>query len=275
MMMAAKVLAEGGARLKGDLLVAATAGEEVDCIGVKQLLEAEAFGEILGVVLGEPTMNNVLIAERGALWLQLVTLGSAAHTCEKSLGRNAIEMMIVLLQELKERMQFTARHPLLGAFEMSLNTICGGTKANMVPDRCEVCIDMRTLPCQEHAKIVDQVRAVIAEVAAESGIDGFRADVRVVNDRPALETPADSQFVQGFLDAVESITGVRPSPGGAGYYTEAVEYVDALGAPFLICGPGSPAESHKVDESVQIPKLKEAAHIYALAALGLIGECRD
>jgi succinyl-diaminopimelate desuccinylase len=268
LMTAAKTLSEARLPLQGDLLIAATAGEETDSLGAMALAARRDLGSVQAVVIPEPSSNDLYVAEKGALWLELATHGKTSHGSMPEIGRNAITMMVALLNEL-EKLSFPYKeHPLLGGFSKSINTISGGVKTNVVPDNCVVTVDMRTVPGQDHQAILRQVGDLIA--ALRQRIPDFNASAGIINDRPPLETSPDQPVVQSFLDVVEEVTGERPVPKGVRYYTDAVAFVPVLKAPMIICGPGDAKLAHQPDEHVEVSKLIEAAKIYTGAAVKLL-----
>ncbi len=199
MLVAAKALVQSGADLRGDLIIAGTAGEEMSMIGAKVVCEKDILGDVQAILISEPTSNGVGTAERGVFWPEITTYGKTAHGSTPHLGLNAIMMMVPLLEEF-ERMEipFTP-HPVLGPFTRSINTINGGVKTNVVPDRCALTIDMRTVPGQDHAAIRRQIEAVLAD--HERRRPGFRASLTVNFDIPAVETKPDAPAVQRFIAA--------------------------------------------------------------------------
>jgi succinyl-diaminopimelate desuccinylase len=268
LLVLSKVLAEVRMPLQGDLIIAATAGEEVDSLGATTVASRSDLGPIQAVVIPEPSYNDVFIAEKGALWLELTTQGKTAHGSMPEMGRNAIMMMVSLINELG-RMSFPYKeHPLLGGFSQSINTITGGVKTNVVPDQCAVTVDMRTVPGQDHRAILKQVEGLIESLSKR--VPDFKASVRMTNDRAPVETSPDEPVVQAFADVVAEVAGKRPVPKGVRYYTDAVAFVPALKAPMIICGPGDAKLAHQPNEYVEISKLVQAAQIYILAAAKLL-----
>jgi succinyl-diaminopimelate desuccinylase len=268
LMVAVKRLAEGRASIQGDLILAATAGEETDSLGATLIASRPDLGPVQAVLIPEPSYNDICVAEKGALWLELSTQGKTAHGSMPEQGKNAIMMMITLINELKNLVIPYQEHPLLGGFTQSVNTMTGGVKTNVVPDQCTVSVDMRTVPGQDHLAILRQVEDLIADLSRY--LPDFKASVRVTNDRPPLETPPNEPVVQSFMDVVANVTGERSVPKGVRYYTDAVAFVPVLKAPMIICGPGDARLAHQPDEHVEISKLIEAAKIYTLAALRLL-----
>jgi succinyl-diaminopimelate desuccinylase len=268
LLVAAKVLVEARMPLQGDLIIAATAGEEVDSLGATAVAARSDLGPVQAVVIPEPSYNDIFIAEKGAFWLELTTEGKTAHGSMPEMGRNAIMMMVTLIKEL-EKMSFPYKeHPLLGGFSQSINTIMGGVKTNVVPDQCAVTVDMRTVPGQNHRAILKQVEGLIEGLSKR--IPDFKASVRVTNDRAPVETSPAEPVVQAFADVVAEVAGERPVPKGVRYYTDAVAFVPALKAPMIICGPGDAKLAHQPNEYVEISKLVQAAQIYTLAAAKLL-----
>ena len=268
LMVAVKALVDARVPLQGDLILTATAGEEVDSLGAIAVAGRPDLGPIQAVVIQEPSYNDVFIAEKGALWLELITQGKTAHGSMPEQGRNAIMMMVALLNEL-EKLSFPYReHPLLGGFSKSINTIAGGVKTNVVPDHCMVTVDMRTVPGQDHRAILKQVEDLIAELSRR--IPDFKASVKVANDRAPVETSPNDPMVQSFYDVVAEVAGERPVPKGVRYYTDAVAFVPVLKIPMIICGPGDAKLAHQPNEHVEVSKLVQAAKIYTLAAAKLL-----
>jgi succinyl-diaminopimelate desuccinylase len=268
LMVAAKTLAEVRLPLRGDLILAATAGEETDSLGATSIATRPDLGPTQAVVIPEPSHNDIYVAEKGALWLEITTRGKTAHGSRPEMGRNAIMMMVTFINELVKMDIPYEEHPLLGGFTQSINTMTGGVKTNVVPDSCVVTVDMRTVPGQDHQAIVKQVEDVIARL--NDRMTDFKASVRIANDRTPIQTSPQEPVVQSFADVVAEVTGHRPVPKGVRYYTDAVAFVPVLKTPMIICGPGDARLAHQPDENVELSKLIEAAKIYTLAARRLL-----
>lgn len=266
--VAARALAATDLPLKGDLILAFTAGEEGEQLGATEVAARPDLGPVQAVVVAEPSGNDVYVAEKGAFWLEITTHGKTAHGSMPDLGRNAIMMMVELLNELDKLEVPYEEHPLLGGFTCSVDTITGGVKTNVVPDRCVVTVDQRTVPGQDHQAILRQVEDLIAELGRRS--PGFQASVKVINDLIPVATSPQEPVVQRFCDIVADVTGERSEPKGVNYYTDAAVLVPALQAPLIICGPGAAELAHQPNEYVEVPRLVEAAKIFALAAVELL-----
>lgn len=252
---AIKRIVESGTRLHGDIVFLGSAGEEVDsCGAIRFAADQRGLGELAGVVIPEPTYFDVVSAHRGMLWLQVTTKGKAAHSSRPELGVNAINSMRLLLDEL-DKYEIPARpHELLGNCSMSINTITGGKAPNVVPDRCSIRIDIRTLPGQNCQRIVDDFEGIFARL--KSSNPQFNAEVSVMRTVDALETDCDCDFVRDFCSCVG--TG-QTKP--VSFATDGPHFV-SFGAPVLIFGPGKPRLCHKPDEYIDIRDLEKAVEHY-------------
>jgi succinyl-diaminopimelate desuccinylase len=266
---AIKDIVDSGVKLKGDIVFAATAGEETDSCGTKRFVRGFGKGEgkLAGVVIPEPTDFDVITAHRGLLWLEIVTAGKSAHGSTPQLGINAISMMKMLLDEL-EHYKIKARplrgrpHKLLGNCSMSVNTISGGKAINVVPDKCRIEIDIRTLPGQSRKDIIEDLRKVFAKLRRKN--PKFKADISIVRSVDAFQTDCDCEFVRSFCAAA----GVRKTKA-VGFTTDGPDFA-RFGAPVVVFGPGKPELCHKSDEYIEIADVQRAAEYYKEVILKLL-----
>lgn len=269
MIMAAGAIKAAGIELEGDLVVAATAGEETDSIGARKFLQEKEMEKVGAMVIGEPSNNNIVIAEKGTLWLKITTYGKTAHGSMPHLGVNAILHMNQIISRL-ENLKFAYNpHPLLGGPTLNIGTIAGGVTTNVVADQCQMSIDIRSVPGMEHAAILEELKNMLKELERE--LPGFRAKLEVINDRPPVDMEEDNEFVQLGMKVAEQVLGKRPVPGGVNFYTDAAVFVPATNLPMFIFGPGKSELAHQPNEYVEISKLVEAAQFYAAFAAEYLG----
>ncbi len=244
-----------GTELQGDIILAAVAGEETDSSGAERFVaHREGLPELAGVVVPEPTDFAVVTAHRGLLWLEVTTKGRAAHSSTPHLGVNAIASMRLILNELENYKVSDETHELLGRCTMSINTISGGKALNVVPDKCTLGIDIRTLPGQDCGRILADLEKMVARL--KSGNEQFDATVCELRRLEPLETDPHCGFVGGLCEGVGTD---RTAPIG---YTTDGPYFASLGAPVVIFGPGAPGLCHKPDEYIEIADLQKAAEHY-------------
>jgi succinyl-diaminopimelate desuccinylase len=242
--------------LQGDLILFAAAGEETDSCGARRFVKSSGgkLPPLAGVVLPEPTDFDVVTAHRGMLWLEITTTGKTAHGSSPQLGVNAIASMNVLLDELEHYRIPHEPHELLGGCSMSVNTIAGGEAINVVPDKCSIGLDIRTLPGQNHNGITEDLRGMFARLKAAN--PDFVADVSVIRQLEAMETDPDSDFVKDSC----SVLGATETRA-VGFTTDGPHFV-GLGAPVVIFGPGKPDVCHQPDEYIEIADVEKAVEHY-------------
>jgi succinyl-diaminopimelate desuccinylase len=268
MLAAMRSRADQGRRLRGRLRLVGLVGEEVDCFGAKSFLESGGMRGVDWLVVGEPTNLDVVVAHRGALWLELTAHGKTAHGSMPHLGVNAIDHLIELLRGLRGLPFEYTPHALLTPPTMSVGTIHGGVKTNVVPDRCQATVDLRTLPGQRHDEIVDAVLSLADR--HEEDAPGLRLEVRVANDLPPVETSADAPLARAFQAAVAEATGARPRVRGVSYYTDASVLQPPTGVPTVIFGPGDERLCHQPDEQIEVGQVLAAARCYGALAGSLL-----
>jgi succinyl-diaminopimelate desuccinylase len=262
--MAIRQIVEAGTPLHGDLIFAATAGEETDSCGAQRFVNhAGQLPEVAGVIIPEPTDFALVTAHRGMLWLEVTTTGKAAHSSTPHLGVNAIESMRRILNELDGYKITVEPHELLGGCSRSVNIIEGGKAMNVVPDRCKIGIDFRTLPGQDHRQVIADLERILERL--KSADAQFDAAVSVLRQVQPLETDPHCDFVRTLCTA----TGTeKASPIG---YTTDGPYFASLGAPVVIFGPGKPSMCHKPDEHIDIADMERAVELNTKIILSFLG----
>jgi len=252
---AIRQLSDTGVKLEGDIVLLAAAGEETDSCGAKRFVRNwDAMPELAGVVIPEPTDFKVVTAHRGILWLKITTSGKAAHGSTPELGVNAIASMKALLNELDNYKIRFEPHKLLGPCSMSVNTIAGGKEINVVPDKCSIGIDIRTLPGQKHQEIISDFEKIFVKLKQKN--PQFDAAVSIVREVGALETDSSCDFVKNFCSAVG-----RTETRAVGFTTDGPHFA-VLGAPVAIFGPGKSELCHKPDEYIDIADVEKAVGYY-------------
>jgi succinyl-diaminopimelate desuccinylase len=215
-------------------------------------LAASGFKAGLAIV-GEPTRLHVVTAHKGNLWLQLETRGKAAHGATPQLGRNAVHEMARIVDALET--DYAAqlrkrRHPLLGHATVNVGSIAGGSQPNIVPDRCTISVDRRTLPDETEA-------GVRLEIAALLRRRGLSATISKVKLKPCLPMETDPRLplVRQFLRSAG-----QSRPAGAHYFCDA-SVLAHRGIPSVVFGPGDIAQAHTADEWISILQLERAKNM--------------
>jgi acetylornithine deacetylase/succinyl-diaminopimelate desuccinylase-like protein len=225
--------------------------EESGQAGSRQLA-AEGFKADLAVV-GEPTQLKVVTAHKGVLWLTLTTTGKAAHGSRPELGRNAVHTMARIVDALETDYAAQLRkrkHALLGQATVNVGAINGGTQPNIVPSRCVISIDRRTLPGERDATVCREIKTLLKS-------NGLSAEFQSLQGGPcmALETRSDLPLVAQFL----SLAG-QTRAAGVDFFSDAAILAGG-GIPSVLFGPGDIAQAHTPDEWISLASLERAERL--------------
>jgi succinyl-diaminopimelate desuccinylase len=236
---------------RGPLEIVLCAAEETGCEGALHLARAGALGRAGAVLVAEPTGGVPHVAHKGVLWARATTEGKSAHGSSPQLGRNAIYPLAAAVAALAELDFEVEPHPILGEPTLNLGTFKGGSGINLVPDRAEAGIDIRTVPGMTSAGVLDGLRSLA----------GPEVTIEPILDLPPVATDPDDPFVRSAAEVAGS------SGGGLAYFTDAAALTPAYGTPpTVIWGPGEAAQAHQTDEWASAEKIEAAAEgFYELA----------
>ncbi|MEW6750320.1 MAG: M20 family metallopeptidase [Candidatus Latescibacterota bacterium] len=240
-----------------------TVDEEIGKTGVRAFSGAQLprLGwRPVGVVIGEPTLLRPVVAHNGIARWTIRTRGMAAHSSDPSQGKSAISMMLRVVDAIEGDYapSLSARHPLTGRAQCSVNVIRGGTQVNIIPDRCEVEVDRRVVPGEDNAAVVPAVEALL---------DGLRArhpGLQVEQEEPYLDPPLDPAGGEAFAAHVCEVLqalGLDGKPVGMPCGTDASQF-SAIGVPAVVLGPGSIEQAHTRDEWLALDQLHRGVEVY-------------
>jgi len=269
MVVAVETLIRREVPLRGSLLLTLVSDEEVGGARGTEMLVERGLLRPDQVIVGEVTDNRIAIAEKGLLWVRLITRGRSAHGSTPWKGINAIAAMVRVLAALETEIGARLRqmsHPLTPPPSLSVGTITGGLATNVVPDHCEATIDRRTLPHEHPAEALAEIDRVVARLREEDP----ELDVTVdsLQQGPPIETPADAPLVQE-ARIVAAALGLDSAPVG---YQQASDgrFFAARGIDTILFGPGMPELAHSPDEYVDLEDMIVAAKFYAQVAARLL-----
>lgn len=218
--------------LTHNLLFAATAEEEISGLnGVESILPE--LGGIALAIVGEPTLFQMAVAEKGLLVLDCTARGKAGHAAREE-GVNAIYEALSDIEWFRTY-RFPKVSSMLGPVKMSVTVIQAGTQHNVVPAECRFTVDVRCTEAYSHEELLEIIRGhVRAEVAPRS--------MRLRPSAIAMDHP----IVQAGLAMGLSAYG---SPTTS----------DQALMPFtsIKIGPGDSARSHSADEFVYLHEIEQ------------------
>ena len=262
-------LARAGFQPRGDLIFAVSAGEEAEGIGARAMVDTGVLAGSTALVLGEFTGLDVYIAQKGVGFLEITAHGAPAHSAMPWLGQNAVAYMAQVVTALQANPYPFEPSAILGEPTVSVCTISGGNKINVIPDRCSIQVSIRTVPGQTREMLLAETQRLLDRIATETGMN-VRTEF-TLQSSPSVSVQEDHALVQVALDAVEAVRGVRRPPGGVPYGTDGLVLAPAYNLPTIIVGPGHFEQAHQIDEWVPIPELYQAARIYQEIVMRLLG----
>ena len=241
-----------------DLLAAAD--EEYAYRGVLAWIASDE--QASAAIVGEPTGLRVVVAHFGCVRGNVEVIGRAAHSSEPENGINAIDVMADVIAALRSLQgQIAERsHPLLGSPKFTVSVIQGGVGGNVVPERCVISYDRRTLPGEVPDQVLSEIDAILDTVRTkrpEATIT--RLAPRLVSE--GLDTPAGEEIVRAAQAACDALALDR-APVGVPYGSDASKLQHRAGIPSVVFGPGSIAQAHGADEYVPLDHLAAAAAFY-------------
>jgi len=262
-MAAVKALVDAGARLRGDVLVAAVADEEYGSLGTSGLIQRV---KVDGAIVTEPTGLEVCLAHKGYLWIEVEIAGRAAHGSKFELGIDAnmkmghfLSRLSVLERELRAR----PPHPLVGPPSLHAALLSGGTGLSTYAPSSTVKIERRTVPGETEARAVAEIQNIVDRLAAED--PDFRAAVRPFFVRHPFEVARTAPIVRAVDRAASAVLG-RPARhiGDTPWMDAAL--LQAAGVETVVCGAAG-AGAHSDVEWVDLESVVKLAEILAETAV--------
>ncbi len=224
--------------LKYNLILGISAEEEVSGKnGIEALLSV--LPKIDCGIVGEPTLLQMAIAERGLMVLDCVAHGKAGHAARNE-GENAIYKAVRDIEWLNTNRPEKISE-FLGPVKMTVTSIETENKAhNVVPSECKFIVDVRLNELYTHEELLE-----IIEKNLESSVH-MRSN-RLRSSMISLDHP----LVEAGLKL------------GRPYYGSPTSSDKALMPfPALKIGPGDSARTHTADEFIFVAEIKEGIEVY-------------
>lgn len=262
------------APLKRPIHLAISCDEEVGCIGVRPLLTwlSGQATRPLGCFVGEPTGMDLVIGHKGKQTHRMTVQGTAGHSSLSPWHVNAVEWAARFIDRISTEAARLAAH---GARDLAYDVphttllatmVQGGTALNIVPARCVVDWECRTIWADEPLGIADEIAAAaVRELGGQMRGVQPTADLKPERGAtyPGLNTPIGHPVV-GLALRLLGCGATRKVAFG----TEAGLF-SAAGVPSVVVGPGSIAQAHTPDEFIETGQLAGCAAFVR----ALVGEC--
>lgn len=244
--------------LPADVTFLATAGEEVDSCGARTFLKENDGRKIDALVIAEPTNEKIVIGHKGALWLEITAYGKTSHGSMPEHGINAVDHMLKIIRVLDEmKIEWKTEKKPLGQSSLAVTMIEGGVQTNVIPDKCSIRADIRTVPPQSHSLFINKLKSKL-DVLLDQG-EIYKYSIETLLDRPSILTdPARDiiQIAQMVKDESEA------DHYGVSYYTDGAVLNPRSEIPTLIYGPGDEKLAHQPNEWVSLAAYQRSIQFY-------------
>jgi len=282
---AVKALQRAGVRLRGDVIIAAVAGE----------IEKTQWGEFKGkeyrgygfgthylvnhgilpdmCILGEPTDMNVVLEHFGSMWVRISCTGIYVHTafCEGREEMNSIRRMLSLMDPILKWISNWEAKAARGGKKalVNLGGIRGGHawRASRTPEKTDLFLDVRvppTIPMNEARREIQQLFLELQTQHPEYGLE-FETYVSV----PGARIDENHAMIQAIEANHERIMGKPPERDVVTWCSDA-SVLSRYGVETVNYGPSSGPRDNE-GEKVKIQTLVDITKIYALTTMDLCG----
>ncbi len=189
-------------------------------------------------IVGEPTLMDLAIAEKGLVVFDAVVKGTPSHAAHPN-DNNAIYNTIEVLEWFKNY-KFQKSSEALGEVKMTVTQINAGSQHNVVPSQVELVIDVRVNDAYTNKEIADLLKAEAPCEIKERGLNLNSS--KIDKDHPLVQS------------------GV--ALGRKTYGSPTLSDQAALTCQSLKLGPGDSTRSHSADEYIYIREIEEGIDLY-------------
>lgn len=223
--------------LKYNLLLLAVADEESSGeLGIRSMVPK--LPEINFAIVGEPTLLNLAIAEKGLLVLDCYAHGKAGHAAH-SLGDNSIYKAMEAIKWF-ESYKFSDVSDTLGEVKMTVTQIEAGEQHNVVPSTCHFVVDIRVTDGYSNEEVLEIVKSHVSVEVKERSLRLNSSSI-----------PKEHEIVQAGIKLGKEVYG---SP--------TLSDQSNLSCPSLKLGPGDSLRSHTADEFIYVEEIYEGIDMY-------------
>ncbi len=250
--------------LKRPLQIALSYDEEVGCTGAPPMIDhmvAHGMPRADTVIVGEPSMMQVVTGHKGGLGFAVHMQGFEVHSSLMHIGVSAVMQgarLIDWCNRVNAENAAAKPSPLAADFvppytTLHVGTVSGGTAHNITAKDCHFVVSFRAVPGESAAHWTARFKAEVARIDAEMKAIRPEAGIALsqVFDVPALRPETDGSAER----LVRQITGDNAAHV-VSYGTEAGQF-QARGYSAVICGPGDIAQAHQPNEFISLDQFAQ------------------
>ena len=220
-----------------NLILAATAEEESSGPnGLNSLLPT--LPPIDVAIVGEPTLMQLAIAEKGLVVFDGKVEGTASHAAHPNTDNPILKLPEVL--QWLSNFDFDKESEVLGPVKLTVTQVSAGKQHNVVPAAVDLVIDVRVNDCYSNQEIVD-----LLQKEAPLSLTPRSTDLN------SSSIPADHPLVQAGIEL-----------GRSTYGSPTLSDQAKLSCPSLKLGPGDSTRSHTANEFIYVSEIEEGIDLY-------------
>ncbi|NLS01510.1 ArgE/DapE family deacylase [Rhizobium sp. P38BS-XIX] len=267
-------LKDAGFELRGDVQIQSVIEEEITGNGAAMMLALGHTADVLFVP--EPTEETLVRANSGVLKFGITVYGIPSHPKNPELGKNAIELAVLVMAHLKkleerwnaERLQKPLFAAIPNPVSLTIGTITGGEWIASTPAQCRLEGRVGFYPGEDpQARAAEFERHLAEAIQADPAFEGGRAPVLewVGVMHAGYELAPGSEAEVLLTEARERIDGSKLEAAVMPCYLDAAIFAVHANIPALVYGPIA-ENIHGVDERVNLESLKRVTKTMAVFA---------
>jgi acetylornithine deacetylase len=217
------------------VMVASAEEESSGKLGLNSVLKH--LPELDCAIIGEPTLMQLAVAEKGLLVLDIIVKGTASHAAHNNPDNPIYNAMPVI--DWFKTYQFEKISE-LGPVKMTVTQVSAGKQHNVVPAECHLVVDIRVNDCYNNTEILE---TVIANIAAEV-------------------TPRSMHLNASSIPVSHGLVQAGIALGRTTYGSPTLSDQSVISCQSLKLGPGESLRSHSADEFIYINEIEDGIQLY-------------
>ena len=220
-----------------NLIMAATAEEESSGPnGLNSLLTQ--LPKIDVAIVGEPTLMQLAVAEKGLVVFDGKVEGTASHAAHPNEDNPILKLPKVI--EWLQAFTFEKSSEVLGPVKLTVTQVNAGKQHNVVPAAVDLVIDVRVNDCYSNQEIVDLLQ----------------------KEAPLSLTPRSTDLNSSSIPVDHPLVQAGIALGRETYGSPTLSDQAKLSCPSLKLGPGDSTRSHTADEFIYVNEIEEGIQLY-------------
>lgn len=223
-----------------NFIIAPTAEEEISGLnGIKSIVDQ--FKNVEFAIVGEPTMLDIAIAEKGLMVLDITVKGTAGHAAHRFDDQPIYNALPVI--EWIKNYTFPKVSEQLGEIKMTISQINAGSQHNVVPGELQMVVDCRVTDAYQNKEVFEIVN-------------------KAIGSEKVIVTPRSFRLNSSKIDPKHPVVLAGIAMGKNTYGSPTLSDQTNLTCPSLKMGPGDSNRSHSADEFIYIREIREGIETY-------------